>query len=336
MVMEQIFARSILTNLSLKGQAQDNFEIIPGKFITHLGLQMDVTYTSTTSTVNPHPADILNAIARMEVYTSGANTLFDLSGQDIYDLFVKKRGVAGDNKALVGATAATAATARIKVDIPFVLENGRNPWDGILETLQKKVFVKLTYNKLDADGTLFGTATGLSDVTANISVSTREYRASPEKAQELLKNTVQRIMRGADYPISQSNDAFVIGDLPENERYMGITIMPRVTSNNNSTPSSSLIDATKRLSVKSSQDNTIYQQELVRVLRSETLQARQDSSVAAGLLDIPLTADGAISQHILSTSVNKLSLEVPAVNTGTSPTIRVVTNTFRRTLEVNK
>jgi len=335
-LMDQVLSRSILQTFSLNGQAQDQFQITAGKLITALELALAVTYTSTTGTVHPSPYDIANVIARFQVVTGGGSTLMDLSGQDLYDKFVKQDGVAMDNKALVGGTAQTAATARMTIRVPMTLDGMKQPADGLLETMQKDVFVTITYNKLTDDGVLFGDTTGLSDVSASLKISTKEYVCSSSVAAYLIANSVQPIIVGNDKEINQTNDAFKIDQLPK-VSYLGITIAPRVTdANGNTAPSSALLDADKAMAVKSTLNNNTYQREAVRVLRGETLVRRRDASTPDGLIDVPMTMNGSLAQYIASTSANELFLEVPAINTGTKPNLRIITTSFRRNTEVNK
>jgi len=336
--MDQIFARSVIESFSLAGgnqQSQDSFQLTPGKLIAALRFHITATFTTTTGTVHPHPADLLNILKRLEVYTGGAKTYYNLSGMDIHAKWLKRKGVSHDNKALVGAVAATAATARLTVDVPFTLPMAKQPYDGLLETFQKKVYCKLSYNDLMADGTLFGDTTGLSDVQVNITVSTLEYRCSTARQQYLLANTVQPIIQTFDFPIAQTNDAFVIKNLPENAAFFAAQLMQRATVNGNIAPVDDIIDADKTMRVLSTLDNNTYQEDLVRNLRGETLQRYQDASLVDGLIDVPMTLDGSLLQSIASTAADELRMELPVVANGTGPSVRVLTETWINTAKAN-
>lgn len=328
--MPQTFARSVVKTINVAGQPQDVFQLPNARIFRALNLQFDIAYTTTTGTLNPHPADIANAMSRFEVFTSNGKTILDLTGQDLYDLFVYRQGLAGDNVALVGAQAASS-TGRMSLHIPFTLEDGKQPWDGCIETVQKEVNVRISWNTLTNNGVLFGTATGLSAVTLTCRVSSEEYRADAATVQQILASTVQRSIRGFDYPVTQSNDAFVLDKLPKNETYRKLVIMPRSTTNGNVTPTSAVLDHTKEMSVKTSLDNNVQQKDVVRVFRSNTIARRRNTGIAAGMIDVPLIADGSMAQAITSTSANELLLEVPAIFNGTNPTLRVIVDTIKAT-----
>jgi hypothetical protein len=328
MTMDQLLSRSVLQNINLTGKSQYTFRLVSGHLYRGLELQFDVTYDTTTGTLNPHKADLANIISRLQVKSGNGQVFVDLSGQDLYDMFLYRGGLAGDNVALVGASAQSGATARLTLFVPFVMEHSKQPYDGLLETITKDVDVQINWNDPTTQGVLFGTVTGLANVTATLQVSSEEYSTTPAVAKYLLNTTCQRVLIGADYPVGQTNNQFVIDKLPKNANYMNITLMPRSTANNNVNPDAGVLDFTKQMQVTSTANNTIYQQMVLRGVRGRTIQRRRNSNIADGLVDVPMTADGALSQFIYSTNAGELQMKVPAVAAGTAPTIRVVTETF--------
>lgn len=325
--MGQIFARQVVKALTLAGQAQDVFQLTNGRLISALNFVVDVNLTTTTGTLNPHPAGVMNLLNRVEVFTSNGQTIIDLSGQDLWDMFRYVEGVEADNVALAGGVAQTTS-ARATVQLPFQLDDGKQPWDGILQTVTKEVNVRLTYNTPTTAGVLFGTVTGLSAVTASVRVSMEEFRADNDTRAAIIASGVQRSLRKFDYPVTQTNDAFVLDKLPK-EVYRKMVLVARSTVNGMETGAVGVIDHTKEMAVKSTADNNIYQKELVRVFRGQTLQGRRNSSVPAGIIDVHLTENGSLAQSISSTTANELFMEVPAVATGTSPYIRVIVDTVK-------
>ncbi len=327
--MIRTLARQVAKTLTYSaGQLQETFQLPAGRLINELIFQIDVGLTTTTATLNPHPAGVSNLIARLEVFTSNAKTIIDVSGQDLWDMFGKFGGYIGDNVALAGGVNATT-TARQTLRLPFYLEDGQRPDDGILQTETQDVSVRITYNVPTAAGTFFGTVAGLSAVTATVRVSFDEFRVDAEARAAIKKVAVERSLRKIDYPVNQSNDAFVLDKLPKNESYRKVTLMARSTLNNMTQGDATVIDHTKEAAVKSSADNNTYQRDVVRAFRGETIQRRRDASLTAGVIDFNFLKFGSLVENIRSTTANELSLEVPAVTNANSPFIRAITDTVR-------
>ena len=327
-MLRQVSSQVVRT-ITYTGQGQDTINLPAGRFINELRFQLDCQYDVTTSTANAHPAGLANLIDRLEVVTANGKTITDLSGQDISDLFRFINAVPGDNTALhAGGANANDNTARVTLRLPFYLNDGQREDDGILQTNTQDVIVRITWKTPTSTGSLYGTATGLVIDSLTCKVSFKEYRVDAEMAAKLMKG-VERSLRKADYAVTQTNDAFQLDNLPKNERYRGLTLISRSTTNNMTPGNSAGIDHTKEMAVRSTLDNNIWQRDTVRVFRSETIQRRGHTDVTAGVVDVPTSMFGSMVETIVSTNNDELFLEVPAVNTGTAPFIRVITDTIR-------
>lgn len=328
--MARILSSQPVISRNYQGQQQDPVDL-PKGFIAELIFNLEATYDVAVATVNPHPAGLANALARIEIFREDGQNLVDLSGHDLHDLFRDVNATSMDNTALhPGGASATGQVSRMTLRLPFELLDGADPQDTILESVTSDVKMRITYNNPTAAGTLYGTVTGLANVSFNIRISAEMYRMDDKTAQEVLATGSTRIIRAVQYAVTQTNDAFVLNNLPRNEVYRGVVLAARSTVGGVVTGSAAIIDPAKEASVKSSKDNNTYQKELVRVLRGRTLQRRGLSTVPAGVIDVPFIRNGRAVQAILSTVQNELSLEIPAVNTGTTPHVRVITDIIRR------
>lgn len=330
--MMRNLSRQVIKTLTYNSQAQDTIDVPAGRILNELDFVLDATLTTTAATLNPHPAGLANFIDRLEVYTANGKTIVDLSGQDLYDKFAKINGIFGDNVDLVGGVVANGTTARQTLRLPFFLEDGQRPDDGILQTINQDVKIRVSYKNPTAAGTLFGTVAGLSGVSVSLRVSMKEIRADQQARDAIMKNGVERSLRKFDYSITQTNDAFVLDKLPKNEVYRKLTLMARSTVNNMTVGTEAVIDHSKEMAVKSTADNNTYQRDVVRVFRGETLQKRQDASLTKGVIDVEFLQFGSIMEAIYSSNANELFVEVPAVATGANPFVRVIIDTTKNVL----
>lgn len=323
-------ANEVLATITYNGEAQQQVRLNKGMMLNGLTIQMDATYDVTGSTANPHPAGLINLIDTLEVATNNGKVIHNLAGQDLYELFGFVKGVEGDNIGLhAGGAIANDQKARQTVYFPFHFEDGQREDDAVLQTFTQDVVINVKFKKPSDNGSLYGTATGLVVDNLSCKLEAETWRATADAQKKLLAG-FERSLKRSDYGVNQTSDAFQIADLPRGELYRGIHLMARSTVNNMTQGNSSVIDHDKEMAVKFTFENTTLQRGLVRGFRSRTLQKRGRSNVTAGVIDVPFLKFGSIADHLESTTSSELFAELPVVNTGTSPFVRVVTDIFRQ------
>jgi len=315
-----------------KGDKQASDTLIAGGRFARLDLMLESgDITTTTGTLNPHHAGLANMIARFEVYDNNNRTYIDMDGASLYDQFGANKGVFGDNVALPGG-ANTTASMRSHLPIFLDLHDGHEPGDTLLQSVEKTLYVKVTYNNPQDAGVLFGDNTGLAVADGiQVYITTTQFRLRdmPGKPSDLRNATpFARSLRSLIQPVNQTNDKFKV-ELPKNEEYRGVYLVAEREVNGVWVPDSSVINLDKLMYVKSTKDKNVYQAIRGRLQRSITIQERENANLPDGVFDFNFLYDGRANGTLFSSEADELFIEVAAVKHASDECrIRVVVDTL--------
>lgn len=310
-----------------KGRQQDSDDFIAGSRFGMAHIVVEAPSVTTTSgTLYPHHAGLANMLARVEIYDNNKRTYIDADGATLFDKFGSVEGVYGDNASLPGG-AATTAPMRVHLRVPFDLEDGLNPGDTLLQSLEKRLSIKITYRNPEDQGVLFGDTTGL--VVADgiqVYIATEQFRL---RGNSKLANTTPfaRSYKASDVPITQNNDTFKL-ELETNQEYRGVFLVGESLQNGVWVPDANVINYDKLLSVKSTRNKNVYHALRARLWRSKTKQARRDANLRDGVFDIDFLYNGEATGTIESVETDKLFLEIPVKAQAGDTRIRYMVDTL--------
>jgi hypothetical protein len=317
----------VAKTLTYSGQNEDSFNLQNANRFGGLNIELTGTADTTTGTLHPHAASILNMIESLEVVDNAARTYLKLSGAALKYIFSFQNGVEGENAALAGGAAVTGGALRQHVFLPFTLPEGVNEMDTLLQSMEKELTVKVNYiNPADA-GVLFGDITGLS-VNSDISlhISTEQYRVRP--GSSLLERTpMARSLIEKTVNVDSTNDEFKV-ELPIDREYRGVFLIGESYEDGRWNPSADVIDLSKLMSIESTRDNNVYRKDKARIFRNETIKEYGNASIVGGMIHCDFLPFDRMTGTLTSTNADELFIRIPAVKQSGNTRIRVVTDTI--------
>jgi hypothetical protein len=317
--MGRTYQRYTVGSKTYTGQAQDTFQLNTTNRYAALILQLEGQADTAAGTAAPHAAQVMNIIDELEISDNKSNSYMKLSGAALDYLFRWKQGVTGDNAALA-AGAATNAAFRHVIEVPFELLDGFEPQDTHLETVTKDLTVKIKYQSPVGLGVMFGTPSTMALDSLVINVSAKQYDMAVNEPSPPARSLRENIVN-----FSATADQFRY-ELDKGTEYRGVTVVFEELVSGVWTPSNSATNLQKELALKGTQNKRTYQSELVRNLRSETLQRRELQTLPAGIVDVPFIANGRAGQNLVSDQTNQLFLEIPVVKTANECRLRIITD----------
>lgn len=288
-----------------------------------LNAEVNVTATASLPPFN-QVARLCKTIRLNQV---GGKTIWSLSGEMAAEIFSNRRGVAGDNTTIAG-TVANDLIGVHHLDMRAAPDDAMKPWDYAIDTRKYDYDLEFVFNDLTVLGNLFGAGTitaTAAESYIDLELEMLTLTLGPDGKPDSLEK-VSPFLRGlteTNVNVDNDNPKLAIR-LPDFQEYRNIIIKTTETASNQELGRNTVLNDEVMLRTT---DNKVIQKVKANALRSRTKQFLGVETLADGLYWLPLTAFGAIGDHVKSDRAAVLELEQSVKKLTGATRVRLVYDT---------
>ena len=303
-----------LTTLEYSPNGRRNFSLNTADLFGMLYMRFSGTITNGgTSPSAAASEQVARAINQFQMKRSGGKEYIDLPGHMLSLICRRYNGTEGENVD-PATTASTAVPFEIFLPLPFMLLDGVNPEDTLLDTRGGTVEGSILWNNIASAGVMWGTPNSLSVTgTPQLEIGVLEYQLLPSlngSANELTSTRpLVRALRHIRKEVTGSNSNFEI-EIPNDPTYRNFWLYTSSVASGVEVGNNSILTTAADVQLYSSGEKKNLYKLPVTFVRNIT-KLTMGQARPAGFYQVPVITNGKNNQAKPTNVNDRLKLILP-------------------------